>query len=594
ALTDTELATARWEDDGGPALDLHPRPQAEHWLRIAAALGERLPELADREDVIVHCEHGTRSGAPAAFYPTRAELEIDTALFAPLTPATIDPLRHGDEERYTTAWGAFTHEAAHAAHSRWLTPPELCGTAQGAAAALLEESRAEHAHLNRRPGDRRYLRAAVKPLVLDGFTSQTPTGPWQAATAAGLLLARRDAGILDPDETETVEHTVTAILGEDLLETLTAIWTAARTTGDEDGQAMLEHAHAWCQALSTDPAGPEPAPDPASGWPPGELAEAIGKAVGRVQANEAAQAAAQARAEATRTARVRAQAAQAAQERQAAQTAEKVFSSPGRPHLPAQSGKSRTTSSPVTGTRPPTSKEKAAAGQLARALWAAAYRERTTTVTASTAPPGRLNMRQALARDAQRAAGATPTATPWTRTVHRANPTPPLRVGIAVDVSGSMGNAAAPIASAAWIVAKAAALTDPDSRSATVAYDRAVTAITAPGRTPGSVTQFDARGLGHRLAEAIDALTAGVNLTQPGAGRLLVIASDGYYRDDESARAAERITALRATGCAVLWLAFDPDFRPLPGTTLLELTDPAQAAAAIGRAATTALAATHT
>ena len=202
-------------------------------------------------------------------------------------------------------------------------------------------------------------------------------------------------------------------------------------------------------------------------------------------------------------------------------------------------------------------------------------------------------MRQALARDAQRAAGATPTATPWTRTVHRPSPTPPLRVGIAVDVSGSMRVAAGPIASAAWILAKAASLTDPDSRSATVSYDRSVTAITAPGRTPAQVTQFDASGMGHSLAEAIDALTAGVNLDQGGAGRLLVIASDGYYSPGEAARAAQRIDALRETGCAVLWLAFDPDPRPLPGTTVLELTDPAYAAIAIGKAATAALASTR-
>ncbi|MGX1757211.1 VWA domain-containing protein [Streptomyces lydicus] len=202
---------------------------------------------------------------------------------------------------------------------------------------------------------------------------------------------------------------------------------------------------------------------------------------------------------------------------------------------------------------------------MARALRAAAYRERTATHTASAAPPGRLNMRQALARDARRAAGATPTAMPWTRTtVHRPSPTPPLRVGIAVDVSGSMSIAAAPIASAAWIVANAAALTDPGSLTATVAYDRSITAISAPGRNPTRVTQFKAEGLGHSLAEATDALTSGLDLAQPGAGHLLVIASDGYYYPEETARASERITALRKAGCAVLWLTFAPNPRPMP------------------------------
>ncbi|MEV0598488.1 hypothetical protein AB0I82_04170 [Streptomyces sp. NPDC050315] len=591
ALSEAELGIARWEDDGGPAVEPRPRPQAAHWLRISAALTERLPELADREDVIVTCEMGTRSGAPAAFYPTTATLEIDTALFAPHPPSRIRPRRPGDEENYPVAWGALVHEAAHAAHSRWTTPPALRGTALDRAAALLEESRAERTHLGRRPIDRVFLRASAGTLVLADFTAQTPSSPWQAAAAAGLILARRDAGILDPDETEALEQAVTRILGPEKLATLASIWSAAHATGDEDGQAMLEHARAWCQALGTDPTGPEPPLDPATDGRTGELAEAIGAVVGQVQANEAAQAAAQVRATAAHSARAQAKAAQRASERQAAQIAEKVFAPGARPYAPWEPGRSGYRS-PVYGTRPPTAAEKAAAGRLARALRSAAYRERATTVTASAAPPGRLNMRQALARDAQRAAGATPTATPWLRTEHRPTPTPPLRVGIAVDVSRSMRPAAAPIASAAWILARATALTDPDSRSATVAYDRALTAITAPGRTPNRVTEFDADGKRHRLAEAIDALTAGLCLTRPGAGRLLVIASDGYYRPAEAAPAADRITALNKAGCAVLWFAFEPGPCPLPGTTLLELTDPAQAATAIGKAATTALATT--
>lgn len=584
AVSESDWAQARWEDDGGPPFEPSSAHQASQWLRISAALTHRLPELAGREDVIVTCEHGTRSGAPAAFYPATATLEIDADLFAPLKAATINPRRPGDEERYPVAWGALVHEAAHAAHSLWATPPGQRGTALDSAAALLEEARAERAHLARRPTDRRFLRACVHTLIMADINAQTPSDRWQAAFAAGLILARRDAGILDPDETEPLHQTVTGILGPDLLNTLTAIWTAAHATRDDDGPGMLEHARAWCQALSTEPAGPEPA----GGGRPGELAEVIGKVVERVQANEAAQAAAQAQAAAARATRARAKAAEAAHARQAARTADRVFARGARPFTPSEP-EGGTGRSPVTGTRPPTGAEKSAAGQLARALRAAAYRERVTTVTASAAPPGRLNMRQALARDAQRAAGATPTATPWVRTEHRPSPTPPLRVGIAVDVSGSMGDAAGPISSAAWILAKATALTDPDSRTATVAYNRSLTAITAPGRTPTQVTRFKARGVGHSLAEAIDALSAGLALTQPGAGRLLVIASDGLYARAEAARASVRVTALNKAGCAVLWLAFAPDPRPLPGTTLLELTDPARATAAIAKAATAAL-----
>ncbi|MEN8652354.1 hypothetical protein ABCR94_17550 [Streptomyces sp. 21So2-11] len=585
-LTATELDLARWADDGGPAYLPVRTPVSEHWMRIGAALGDRLPDLAARNDVVVTCEEVTRSGAPAAFFPASAELEMDRGLFGRLRPATIRPEHPGDEDRYPVAFGALIHEAAHAAHSKWETPPPVRGTAQGQAAELLEESRAERAHLGRRPQDRPYLRAAIHRVVMGDLAEPLGGDRWGAGVAAGLILARRDTGVLDADETEVLEQKLLPILGTDTLTALAHIWAAAHTTGDADQQAMLGHADAWCQVLGADPAGPPP-DSPGAGV---GLGEVIGRIVGEVAVQEADDAATRARTRAVREERARTQVAQAARQRAAATTAEQVFA-PGAGGInPHPDGRGRAGECAVTGTRPPTPQEKAAAGQLARGLRAAAYRERTPTVTMSAAPPGRLNMRQALARDAQQAAGATPTATPWVRTTHRPNPTPPLRVGIACDVSLSMGAAASPVASAAWILAKATALTDPDSRSATIAYSVTLSAITAPGRTPAKVTEFAATGRGHNLADTLDALDAGLGLSRPGTGRLLVIASDGYYRGHEKAQAAPRLTALMRAGCAVLWLAFAPDPRPFPGTTLVQLTDPAQAVAAISKAATTALA----
>ncbi|MFI2030549.1 hypothetical protein [Streptomyces buecherae] len=586
-ISEAELDLTRWEDDGGLVHEPRPAPQAAEWLRIAAALTDRLPELADREDVLVTCEEQTRSGAPAAFFPTEAALEIDRALFGPLRPSSIDPAWVGDEANYPVAWGAFTHEAAHAAHSRWHVPTPLCGTAVHAAAHMLEESRAERAHLSRRPADQGFLRAAIQALVMKDFVSETPSDPWHAALAAALILARRDAGVLEVDEARPVEQLVSGVLGHDLLDTLATIWTAVHGTADEDHEAMMQHAEAWCRALGVDPAGPEPTPDKTAGGL-GELTRAVGKAVAAV----AAKAESAPGTGAMPRPRTQPNAGRAARAREAAGIAKKVFAPGGTPYAPE--GRTGPNGSPVTGTCPPTGAEKAAASRLARELRAAATRQRITTVTFSAVPPGRLNMRQAIARDAQRAAGVPETATPWARTVHRPGPTPSLRVGIAVDVSGSMNTAAKPMASAAWIVAKAAALTDPASGTATVAYDHSVTAIIPPGRPPRHVTEFTARGFGHSLAESIDSLSASLDLLTPGAGRLLVIASDGRYRVTEAARATERLAALRMAGCAVLWLAFAPHPRPLPGATLLELAEPAGAATAIGKAAVAALAATGT
>ncbi|MFI7245194.1 VWA domain-containing protein [Streptomyces qinglanensis] len=604
-----ELGLARWEDDGAP-LPTPPLSAAlreGEWLRIGAELTARIPELAGRRDVVVSCLPRTRAGAKALFIPDLAAMEVDTSVFAPLRPAEISPARAGDEEKYPAAWGAVVHEAAHAAHSCWAPPSSLRGTAVDAAAALLEESRAEAAHLARRPHDRRWLRACVARLVMPDFPTYTPPTPWAAAYAAGLILARRDAGILDEAETHALHKAVAAILGSDLLATLAHIWQTAHRTTDTDGDAMLDHARAWCKALGQDPSQPAPklGTDPGTGrkgkatGPDTSSAEGLDKAVSRVvrrvAAREAEAASAAVAVEAAREARAHAKKEQAARARQAASMAKQVFA-PGRntPYIPQPDPLRTRPTSPTAGSRAPHPKEKAAAGQLARALRNAAHRERVTIQMTSAAPPGRLNMRGALARDAQAAAGATPTARPWRRTQHRNTPTPPLRVGIAVDVSASMREAEDPIASAAWILAKATSMTDPDSRSATVAFNLGVTAITAPGRTPAQVPRFHARGGGHSLAETLDVLDSGLDLTRPGAARLAVIASDGRYGHHTRSQAAERITALKKSGCAVLWLTFapptsDPLEGPLPGATHVELTNPADAVAAISKAATAAL-----
>ncbi|MFD0259027.1 hypothetical protein ACFVH7_12235 [Kitasatospora indigofera] len=575
---------ARWDDDGAPAA--HPRSSPAAWLRVGAELGDRLVALSGRQDLLVTCRPGTRSGAPAAYFPGLAEIEFDAELFAPLQPHEVRPRIVGDEDRYPAAWGVLVHEAAHAAHSVWAEPaganPRVVE-----AALLLEESRVEGAHLIRRPTDRTYLRTSARTLVMPDIANPAFQGVEQAASAAALMLARRDAGILDAGETKAVADLCERVLGADLLATLTGIWTAAHRTADHDATTMLAHAQDWCDALDT--AAPAlPVPEDLTDL----LSDAVTVVLDNMAANDAADFAAQAAANNAMAAQSRAQAndraQQAGQRRKAAATAKSVFNPHGTTVSP--DGTPRPSSNPITGTRKPTAAEQSAAARLSRALRAAAYRERTEERTTSPTPPGRLNMRQALARDAQRAAGSTPTAEPFTHTRRRSSPTPPLRVGIAVDVSGSMSAACKPVASAAWIVARAAALTDPDSRTATIAYDMNLTALTRPThRVPDRVTQFHANGGSHNLGDALDALDHGLDLSRPGAGRLLVIVTDARYTGDEIAQAVTRIKRLTTAGCAVLQLTLAQASLHLPGTTLLHLPRPSSAPAAIAKAATDAI-----
>ena len=572
-----DLAEARWADDGGSLAEPSAIALAREaeWARVSAELAERFAEPADRDDVIVSAVPRTRSGAPGMFDPTNAWMEIERSLFY-ADPEDLHPIDEGDEERYPVAWGVFTHEGGHAAHSRW-DPNIPPGTdpADRQAADLLEESTIEHKVAARRPSDRRWLRASAAALILPEIDTTAPGDRHQVAYAAGLVLARRDAGILDPDEVADVQNLAEKVLGPDTLTELQRIWQQAHRTGDEDGETMIRLGREWNEAVGTAD-GQEVTAE--------ELAAAIADAIGAVRRNDQILADLAAGIEAAAASRQAAKQSEAEAARRAAQAAKKVFGS---------GGQRRRGWNPVTGTRPPTGAERAAAGKLARALRAAAYRERTETVSTAAAPPGRLSMRGALARDAQRAAGAIPTAEPWIATTRRHSPTPPLRVGIAVDVSGSMQDATGPIASASWILAKAAASTDADSKTATVAFDRNLAAITRPGRVPEHVTEFEALYGGHDLAGAIDALDGGLELTRPGAGRLLIVASDGEYFFHEAPEAAARINRLIAHGCPVLWLAFAPDPKPLPGTTLVQLTDPASAIDEIAKAAAHAIATTR-
>ncbi|HEV2633542.1 MAG TPA: hypothetical protein VGX23_00255 [Actinocrinis sp.] len=574
AVTQDELAAAVWADDGGsqtpPSLAAEAR-EAE-WARVSAELTIRFAEVAGREDVIVTALPATRSGAPGSFYPRRAAMEITQALFGP-DPTQVHPAQVGDEEGYGAAWGVFTHEGAHAAHSLW-DPPEGSDPAIAEAANLLEESRAEKRQADRRPDDRPWLRKSASTLILEEITADMPGDRWGAAHAAGLILARRDGGILAPDETAALERVARTVLGRETLGELRRIWKQAHKTGDRDGAVMMKLGEQWLAAIGT-ASGKEVSAE--------ELAEAVGAVIERIAQNDEREEQ-QALIRKAAAAHAADKASEAAAARRSAQAAKQVFGAKTAA-APFPRGMRR-----VLGTRAPYPAERAAAGKLARALRAAAYRERIETVRTSAAPPGRLSMRGALARDAQRAAGATPTAEPWVATSRRHAPTPPLRIGIAVDISGSMELATGPIASAAWILAKAAASTDPESKTACVAYDLTLTAITRPGRTPAMVTEFAAPWGGHNLAGAIDALDGGLELTRPGTGRLLVIASDGHYYEHEQIAATERITRLLAQGCAVLQIAFEPMSLQIPGATYLELTNPATAPDAIATAAALAIA----
>jgi hypothetical protein len=579
-------------------------PARPEWLTLSAALADEVGVIADREDLLVSIAPGAGGGAPACFYPARALIEVDGTHLT-VDPATVNPANLSDRPRYGATWGLLTHECGHAKHTAW-DPPQDTPPGIADAAMLLEEPRMEAAQVRRRPDDRHWLRTSARDLILADLNR--PTDPTRAphmtkpdaARAAALLLARVDGGILTRAEVAPVARVIEDVLGTDTLTKLHAVWQKALRTADDDGDTMLDLGRQWCEIVGTDPNTPDPGatgtPDPAatpnrSGTPspsggsangtPSPLAGAIAAVLDNVAAKAAREKAPEDPATQVAAAKARADAAA----KIAADAARSVFDiTPG----------SREGTTACTGTRPPTTEERTAARVLARALTTAGIRDRVPVKTTSTVPPGRLRMRGALAADAQRAAGAIPTAEPFTRTTRTVMPTPPLRLAIACDVSGTMGWARDHVASAAWILANAARHTTVPAQTATVIFGNQVRPLTRPGTAPTVVTEFASNDGWEDVPTALDALEGALGLSVPGAARLLVIVSDGRFRPVPRRDGQRKLDRLRANGCAVLWLTTRDTDTPLAGATVHRLTDPTTAARAIGRAATTALrAATH-
>jgi hypothetical protein len=546
---------------------------AGDWKTLSDAMTAEVPAIAGRP-VPVACAPGAGLGSPACYLPGIPVIEVDGGLLE-ADPDDCDPAIPGDRDRYPVTWGALVHECAHAAHTQVRLPHERRAN-WCQAARQLEESRIEARQAGRRPADRRYLRASATKLILADFTAAAaePASGREAAAAAALLLAREDAGILEPAETAPVTATVETAIGTRNLARLRATWREFHEIADGDLRTRTTLARRWCRILGLDPDAAPPAPlavKIGSG-----LAKALARAIEILAAAVAADFAPPPPPFPPDAAGKREH--EKASRRDAERAAREVFGRRTRPRA-------------ITGTRDPRDEETAAARRLTRALRDATAGGRDKVTTTSKVPPGRLRMGKALAGKAQRAAGAVPTAEPFTHTRSRRVPAPPLRAGIACDISGSMGALAGPVASAAWILARAAGHL-PSARTASVLFGKGVYTLTRPGEKPAQVTDFRATASSESACRAIDALDGALDLATPGTARLLVIVSDTMFvAPGEPAGVQQRITRLHRAGCGVIILTPKgwAGTCTYTGCQVIEAGDPAGAIDAIARAATRAL-----
>lgn len=550
--------------------------------------------LAGRDDLIAKVKwDATADEPPAWFVPAHNEVTLNGPVALDgADPAAINPLTPAGRRRNPVLVGLLCHEAGHAHSTRWDAGfGDDIPAVVARAVVLLEDIRIEHRQLQRRPGDRLYLRAASQRLILPAAaTSTAAANRWTAAQAAALTAGRGDAGVLDKQEYRNVVVLCRSALGGKDFDRLRRVWRKALALHDGDMQGLLRLARRWVDIVGVENPADAPAPpcahgvlgqasadesadepgatgaapadtgsgEPDAGEPEGgensaatELAKTLAGAFRDVMDVVGARGAAQAAAELEEDSPTREphevrgerQAQEAADRETAAEHAQQVFHG----HSPVGAADPRGIC------RPPTDEERSLARQIGAALRRARYRERGRIVTTSAVPPGRLMGREAMLGAAQRARSAPVTAKPFRHVVRRDTPEPELTVGIGVDISGSMTWATDVMASLAWMVAHA--VDHVGGRSAMVAFGETVTAITKPGVVPRHVQTFIADDGCEMFTDAMWALDGGLFLTSGDGVRIVFVASDGRFgAPGERKRADAMVDRLVRHGVLVIWL----------------------------------------
>ncbi len=207
--------------------------------------------------------------------------------------------------------------------------------------------------------------------------------------------------------------------------------------------------------------------------------------------------------------------------------------------------------------RPPTAAEKGLAHRLAEELRKAQQHSPRKRVITHLAPPGRLHGRNAMQQHAQQVLGQDVIARPWQRSKKEVVPGPPLKVGIIVDLSGSMGVSQAPVASAAWVIASAAHHLVDGGDVACVGFGKNLYPIIKPGDIPQKLTIWRAEARQHNIAGALMALDYSLRLSVGKRDyKLVVIISDGNFGPEEISKGKDVFDRLLSKNTQFLWINF--------------------------------------
>ena len=582
------------------------------WLPVGARIGDLVNTWAGRSDIVAYVGPGAGGQTPACFNPLCAEVEVnvEVAFGKGISPEMIGDISKRDTLfDWPRASGAIFHEALHARYSRYsleAAQKELSNY-EFQAFMSLEESRIEKHGVDNFPANRVFLRSCALEIVLHDYQQQADEhaahGVRSIAGLAALTCARVDAGSLNSEDVVEIKEIIIEHLGETVYDALREIWIKFQAHDNHTNPTHLyELAREWEKILSQLAKETGEQPEVGMSADKGilvlvdavmkELKEAIEEAASNVAIATGDDVQEQEQKEEWQeVVDLRSKAAR--QKREHEQVAHDVFSASTAEINSTGSG------STLKETRSPTPAERAAAVKIAQLLEKAKYRERDETEIQSILPPGRLRTRAVVQQAAYKEQGSMMRPEAWRRTMRKHTDDPTLKVGVMVDISGSMSSAMQPMAATAWAMSEAARRVQ--GRCAMVYYGAGVFPTLKPGQHLDKVNVYTAPDPTEKFDKAFKSLDGSLGLLQSTGARLLVVVSDGVYTETELERAKHWVKECDRNGVAVLWLSYASEgYNPHRGylqkitentsTQVLEnITDPATAALQIGQAAAKAL-----
>lgn len=569
------------------------------WLLIGKQIGDLTNKWSDRTDIVAFIGKGAGQGAPACFKPAVAEVEVNVeiAFHEGVKASEINDLRiRKNQYDYPKAIGAIYHEAFHARFTRYSLPAayETLNRDENEALHLLEEARIENFGIKALPKSRNFIRPMVMEIVLGETITEMEkaTGTKVLANLIALVYSRVDLEILDEKEVRPILDKIVLELGEARVEHMRAI---ARKFYNHkfhnDAKKLYEYAREWCEVVDevakergdSEPKEGEDMPEELKKMLE-DFKKMLGDAGVVISIGNFEELSDQERQEDLED-----KAEEKNKEAEEREVTKDIFTKVFGIGSHKVSG---ATNSRLVETRDANAKERSASLTISQMLEKAKYRERDHTVKASVTPPGRLRARAIIQNKALRERGQIAQEAPFRKNVYKHTDEPTLSVGVMVDISGSMGDAMEPMASAAWIMAESVRRIQ--GKCAMVYYGNSVFPTLRVGEKLEQVRVYSAKDGTEEPAEAFKALDGALDLQYGKGARLLVIVSDGHYRSDMIEPVKDMIAKCEKAGVAVLWLPFDngSTARKLLGNygeVVIDIDKPETASIAIGMACQRAL-----